>query len=190
MACYWRSQTIWVPASHAIWANLRKKNSESKPRGLYFSKALFGGLFLEGLMYRGKFAFQSQWASLTLGRKFKVFLCFTLYLRAISRGGGGQLNGRFFALQVWGAYFQNFMVLSAYGLMDYFVPGGGGSGQKSVVYQNFTSSPQNNWYEKYNMKTVPSLAITIFKMHPSLPPLQPLLDQVSSSFLGHWSHKL
>ena len=31
-----------------------RKNSENKPRGLYFSKALFGGLF-----YGGKFAFQN-----------------------------------------------------------------------------------------------------------------------------------
>ena len=31
------------------------KNSENKPRGLYFSKALF-----EGLMYGGKFAFQNR----------------------------------------------------------------------------------------------------------------------------------
>ena len=34
-------------------------------------------------MYRGKFAFKINWASLILGRKFTVFLCFTLYLRAI-----------------------------------------------------------------------------------------------------------
>ena len=34
-------------------------------------------------MYGGKFAFKIDWASLILGRKFTVFLCFTLYLRAI-----------------------------------------------------------------------------------------------------------
>ena len=34
-------------------------------------------------MYRGKFAFKIAWASLILGRKFTVFLCFTLYFRAI-----------------------------------------------------------------------------------------------------------
>ena len=38
--------------------------------------------------------FQIVWDSLILGRKFTVFLCFTLYLRAIfkykpARGGGG-----------------------------------------------------------------------------------------------------
>lgn len=35
-------------------------NSESKPRRLYFSKALFEGLTLEGLKYGGKFALQNQ----------------------------------------------------------------------------------------------------------------------------------
>ena len=45
-------------------------------------------------MYRGKFAFKIDWASLILERKFTVFLCFTLYLRAVYKykpppGGGG-----------------------------------------------------------------------------------------------------
>ena len=34
-------------------------------------------------MYGGKFAFKIDWASLILGRKFTIFLCFTMYLRAI-----------------------------------------------------------------------------------------------------------
>ena len=55
-----------------------------------------------------------DWASLILGRKFTVFLCFTQYLRAIlyfqvqAPGGGlyleGRINGGFFGLRVWGAY--------------------------------------------------------------------------------------
>ena len=52
-----------------------------------------------------------DWASLIPGRKFTVSLCFTLYLRAISKykpPGGlyleGRFNGGFFALPVWGAY--------------------------------------------------------------------------------------
>ena len=55
-------------------------------------------------------------------------------------------------------------------LRDWYFVGGGGGGQKSVVYQNFTPSPQNKWYEKYHMKIVPSLAITIFQMDPSPSP--------------------
>ena len=63
----------------------------------------------------GNLLFKVDWASLTLGRKFTVFLCFTLYLRAISKykpsggtyiwGGGGQFNGRFFVLQVLGGFY-------------------------------------------------------------------------------------
>ena len=41
------------------------------------------------------------WASLILGRKFTIFLCFTLYLRAIFKykplgGGGGGGGGLIF----------------------------------------------------------------------------------------------
>ena len=38
-------------------------------------------------MYGGKIAFRFKidWASLILGRKFTVFLCFTLYLKTISK---------------------------------------------------------------------------------------------------------
>ena len=41
-------------------------NSEDQPQGLYFSKTLFaglnfgGGLYSEGLMYGGKFAFKNR----------------------------------------------------------------------------------------------------------------------------------
>ena len=68
----------------------------------------------------GKLRFKIDWASLLVGMKFTIFnflLCFTLYLRAISKykppgaGGGGvglYLEGRFnrgfFELQVWRAY--------------------------------------------------------------------------------------
>ena len=36
-------------------------------------------------MCGGKFAFKIRLASLIVGRKLTVFLCFTLYLRAISK---------------------------------------------------------------------------------------------------------
>ena len=62
-------------------------------------------------MYGGNLRFKTDWASLIVGSKFTVSLCFTLYLRAITKykpPGGlyleGRFNGRFFALRVWGAY--------------------------------------------------------------------------------------
>ena len=56
----------------------------------------------------GNLRFKFDWASLIVGRKF---ICFTLYLRAISKyksPWGLYLKGLFnrgcFALRVWGAY--------------------------------------------------------------------------------------
>ena len=82
----------------------------------------------------GNLHFKIDWASLILGRKFTIFLCFTFYLRAIFKykplegaGGGGRLilggakKWRVFCiyLRVWGgltfgrAYtFQNFTVFN------------------------------------------------------------------------------
>ena len=77
--------------------------------GLFFWR----GLYSEGLIYGGKFAFQNDWAGLIVGRKFTVLLCVTLYtyLRAISKCKPpeglyleGRFNAGFFALRVWGAY--------------------------------------------------------------------------------------
>ena len=61
------------------------------PQGLYLSKALFEGLIFggayiqRGLSTEANLHFKIGWASLILGKKFTVFLCFTLYLRAISK---------------------------------------------------------------------------------------------------------
>ena len=75
--------------------------------------------------------FKINWTSLILGKKFTVFLCFTLYLRAISKykppgGGGGErgliliLEGRFyggfFALRVLGAYIWRGLFSEFYGI--------------------------------------------------------------------------
>ena len=55
------------------------KNSEIKPRGLYFSKApfealIFGGAFIQrDLSAEGNLRFKIDWASLIVGRKFTVF---------------------------------------------------------------------------------------------------------------------
>ena len=81
-----------------------------------------------GLCTEGNLRLKIDWASLILGRKFTVFLCFTLYLRAISKykpPGGlyleGRFNGRFFALRVWGAYIWRglFMEGLIFGILRY-----------------------------------------------------------------------
>ena len=59
--------------------HLEKENSENKPRGLYFSKALFEGLIfgrayiLRGLSTEGNLRFKIGWASLIVESKFTVF---------------------------------------------------------------------------------------------------------------------
>ena len=66
-------------------------NSENKPRGLYFLKALFKGLIFggayirRGLSTEGNLRFKTDWASLIVGRKFTVFALFYFALRAISK---------------------------------------------------------------------------------------------------------
>ena len=67
--------------------------------------------------------FKIDWPSLLLGRKLTVFLCFTLYLRAIfkykSGGGGGVIFGggdlskgflryKFAAASIWRGLFSEF----------------------------------------------------------------------------------
>ena len=59
-----------------------KKNSENKPRGLYFSKArleglIFGGAYIRtGSSTEGNLRFKIDWASLIAGSKFTVFALF------------------------------------------------------------------------------------------------------------------
>ena len=71
----------------------------------------------------GNLRFKIDWASLTVGRKFTVFALFYFVFEGnfqVQAPWGlymyGRFNGRFFALQVWGAYtgrgfFRNFTVL-------------------------------------------------------------------------------
>ena len=79
------------------------QNSENKPRGLYFSKALFerlifGGAYIRrGLSTEGNLRFKIDWASLTVGSKFTVFaLFYFVFFRAIVQvqaPGGLYLEG-------------------------------------------------------------------------------------------------
>ena len=62
-----------------------RKIPKISPGGYIFQRPLLMGSFLEGLMYGGKFAFRNRLGSLLPGRKFTIFLCFSLYLRAISK---------------------------------------------------------------------------------------------------------
>ena len=69
--------------------------------------------------------FTIDWASLIAGRNLPFLLCFTLYLRAISKYkplggglifGGGRFNGGFFALRVLGAYTWRGLFSEFYGI--------------------------------------------------------------------------
>ena len=59
-----------------------RKIPKNKPRGLYFSEALFEGLIFEGAYIRRGLSternlrFEIDWASLIVGRKFSFFALF------------------------------------------------------------------------------------------------------------------
>ena len=65
--------------------------------------------------------FKIDWASLIVESKFTVFALFYIVFEGTvssttPRGGlhlEGRLNGGFFALPVWGAYFRNFTVVDS-----------------------------------------------------------------------------
>ena len=78
------------------WTSLKTKTKYRKipkisPRAYIFQRPFLRGLFWGGAYIRGGLCTEGNlrlkidWASLILGRKFTVFLCFTLYLRAISK---------------------------------------------------------------------------------------------------------
>ena len=104
-------------------------NSENKPRGLYFSKALFEGLIFggtyiwRGLSTEGNLRFKIDWASPIVGRKFTVldlfYFVFEGNFPSTTPGGlysEGRLNGRFFVLPVWGAYIWRGLFSEFYGI--------------------------------------------------------------------------
>lgn len=92
------------------------KNSENKPRGLYFSMVLFGDLFLKGFIFRGVYirrglsrewnlSFQIDRINLIVGGKFTVFALFNFVFYKLPGGLylEGWLNSGFLVLPLWGA---------------------------------------------------------------------------------------
>ena len=101
-----------------------RKIPKISPGANIFQRPFLGGLFLEGLIYRGNLRFKIDWASLTVGRKFAVFALFYFVFEGNFQvqvpGGGlyleGRFNGGFFCVMSsgglihGGAYFRNFKV--------------------------------------------------------------------------------
>ena len=94
---------------------------------MFFKGPFWGAYIWQGRpsKYGGKFAFQINWASLIVGRKFTIFALFyfvfegnfqvpapgeSLYLE-------GQFNGGFFALRVWGTYICSGLFSEFYGML-------------------------------------------------------------------------
>ena len=86
---------------------------------------IFGGAYLRG----GNLRFKIDWDSLIVGRKFTVFLRFTLYLRAISTDKPpgdlyleGRFNGGFFCVPSLGAFICKGLYMEGliFGILRYF----------------------------------------------------------------------
>ena len=101
-----------------------RKIPKISPGAYIFQRPFLRVLFLEGLIFGGGYLRREIYVSKLIGLALYLkinlpfLLCFTLYLRAISKNkppGGlyleGRFNGGFFALRVWRAYtFRNFTV--------------------------------------------------------------------------------
>ena len=95
-------------------------NFENKPRGLYFSKALFEGLIFGGASLRREIGvYKSIGLALLFEVNLPFLLCFTLYLRAISKYKlpGGFLRYQFGGLIFGGAYARRGLSSEFYGLL-------------------------------------------------------------------------
>ena len=97
-------------------------NSENKPRGLYFSMALFerlifwGAYIRRGLSTAGNLRSKINWASLIVWRKFTVFALFYCVFEGIpsTRPPGGGEGGAY----IWrGDWTEGFCVTSFRGLI-------------------------------------------------------------------------
>ena len=102
---------------HQVSFSKYRKIPKISPGAYSFQRPFFEEFFLEGLIFGGAYLWRaicvskSSGLALQLEGNLSFLLCFTLYLRAISEykpPGSlymeGRFNGRFFVLQVWGAY--------------------------------------------------------------------------------------
>ena len=93
------------------------QNSENKPQGLYFSKALFEGLIFGGAYIRRGLCTEGNLRCVSIGLACSgkeiyqfcfVLLCIRGQIPRTSPPRGlyseGRFNGGFFALRFWGAY--------------------------------------------------------------------------------------
>ena len=121
--------TIYFICMSADFKKYRKIPKIS-PGAYIFKGPFWWAHFWRGLCTKGNLRFEIDWASLLLGRKFTVFLCFILYLKAISkykppRGGlifGGAIYRRVFVtLRVWGAYIWRGLFAEFYGTLAQWV---------------------------------------------------------------------
>ena len=123
----WLTTAMWFGDSY-YWSKHTVK-FRNKPRGLYFSKALFEGLIFRGAYIRrglsteGNLLFKIDWPSLIVGRKFIVFPLFYFVFEGSFQGqapGGlyleGRFHGGFFALRVRGAYIWRGLFSEFYGI--------------------------------------------------------------------------
>ena len=74
----------------------------------------------------GNLRFKIDWASLIVGRKCTVFASFYFVFEGNfpSTSPGGQFNGGFFALPVWGAYIWRGLFSEFYGMSTNLPTGG------------------------------------------------------------------
>ena len=62
--------------SFRVAVYIYRKIPKMSPGAYIFQRPFLRGLYSEGLMYRGKFAFQNRFGYLVVGRKFTVFALF------------------------------------------------------------------------------------------------------------------
>ena len=115
LCCSLLPPTFTLPIPFA-YEQVYHKISENKPRGFYFSKALFGGLIFGGAyLQREILRFKIDWASLIVEGKLTVFALFYFVFDGnfqvqAHRGGfylEGRLNRGFFCItSLGGSYLE------------------------------------------------------------------------------------